>query len=343
MAGMGVSVPGRAVRGRWPAWSGTALLRGDQSLVFRYVDQRYATRSLADGSIDYSTTASDLMTVQRAGPKWVHDEDGVLAEVPADTLAIQHDPATGRSQGALIEDSRTNLLLWSEDLTDAAWSALGVTVSLLPEPGPDGGDAWSVATDGTSTNNRLEQQVSVTPFSTYTASVFFRNVGGSERLRLQLRAFGVSPIKEETLDLIAAQFSSEWVRYDIAISLEDHDGLLVRVVRETAGAVTVEVANPQVEGNVTVSSYIPTTDSPATRAADTVTRPLGDEYDPGAGTYTIRAAVAAGETVATLGSVSVASTSGEMTTYTLSYSSDPGATALVLGDGRFEFIEYVPG
>lgn len=32
-----------------------------------------------------------------------------------------------------------------------------------------------------------------------------------------------------------------------------------------------------------------------------------------------------------------------MTTYTLSYSGDPGATELVLGNGLFDSIVYAPG
>ena len=90
------------------------------------------------------------------------------------------------------------------------------------------------------------------------------------------------------------------------------------------------------------ASLIYAAGSTVTRAEDLVSRTLGSEYNPDQGRYEITGNFRNGETVATLGSVSVTATADGPATYVLSYDSDPGATELVLGDGTFESIRYYP-
>src|SRR5690554_28997 len=51
-----------------------------------------------------------LLTVQRATPKWVWNATGQLVEVPVDEPAYDHDPVTGEPLGLLVESEATNNL-----------------------------------------------------------------------------------------------------------------------------------------------------------------------------------------------------------------------------------------
>lgn len=64
--------------------------------------------------------------------------------------------------------------------------------------------------------------------------------------------------------------------------------------------------------------------------------------NPSKGTLIVRASVSHGDAVAALGSLSVTSDSDEMKTYAVTYDSDVSATELSLGNGMFEFVNYIP-
>ncbi|MDB5225383.1 MAG: endoglucanase [Candidatus Adlerbacteria bacterium] len=65
------------------------------------------------------------------------DASGVLRTAAANVLRLDHDPKTGENLGALIEESRINRLLYSNDYSQAWWtktnSSLGTAIA-----GPDG-------------------------------------------------------------------------------------------------------------------------------------------------------------------------------------------------------------
>lgn len=96
------------------------------------------------------------------------------------------------------------------------------------------------------------------------------------------------------------------------------------------------------EGQKPFTSYIPTTDSPVTRAADEVYRTLGEEFNPDEGTLRITAQVPEGGVVATLGDLEIVSDDDEMKTYVLSYGTEISGGTLELGKGIFQSLEYFP-
>lgn len=55
-----------------------------------------------------------------------------------ETLRTEYDPATGEALGALIEGGSTNLALWSEDFSNAAYIKSGTTVATNAIIAPDG-------------------------------------------------------------------------------------------------------------------------------------------------------------------------------------------------------------
>lgn len=228
----------------------------------------------------------DLLTVERATPKWVYSASGRLTEVPANEPAYQHDPVTGEPLGLLIEESRTNLLLRSEDLDRSVWSkSTAITFSDSMDIGPIEGGATpqTVSISELADLGFLYQTVGVTATTRYSTTSLIRLLNISES------------------DLIVAFFdatNNSFITQDASKKIRHVGGGYIEV---TSGVVTpaecTELrfyvhrgsmppgdvfvhAGSQLEEAPAPSSYIPTTDSPVTRAADNVSRVLGDEFNP---------------------------------------------------------------
>ena len=99
-----------------------------QTLHADFAYDAYGLGSRLSGGVDTALGGEELFSVERASPKWVFGPNGKLREVPPNTIARQWDPATGEPLGALIEESRANLLLWSEAFGDAAWAKSQTTI-----------------------------------------------------------------------------------------------------------------------------------------------------------------------------------------------------------------------
>lgn len=85
-----------------------------------------------------SGRAHPLLQVSRASIGTCFGPDGLLRRVPANVPRIDYDPETGECLGYLIEESDTNLLLQSEDFTQAAWVKNRATIAAKAILGPDG-------------------------------------------------------------------------------------------------------------------------------------------------------------------------------------------------------------
>jgi hypothetical protein len=99
----------------------------------------------------------------------------VLQTAAANVARFDHNPVTGESLGLLIEEQRTNLLLWSEEFENAAWSKTGTTVTANTIVAPDGTLAGDKLLENTDNNNHfIQQNFTATSGVTYTATVFFK-------------------------------------------------------------------------------------------------------------------------------------------------------------------------
>jgi hypothetical protein len=85
-------------------------------------------------------TFSEMWNYARAGACWVPDADGVLREYTEDSPPITY-------RGILLENARTNLLLHSRNMTDAAWSKVGTGTCALNGIGADGAVNTAVTID----------------------------------------------------------------------------------------------------------------------------------------------------------------------------------------------------
>jgi hypothetical protein len=126
----------------------------------------------------------------------------VLETAASGVARFDHNPTTFESLGLLIEEQRTNLFTYSEQLDNAAWTKTNVTITPNTIVAPDGTLSADKLVENTTADVRhTVQQAQALGVATYTGS-FYAKAG--ERTRVAARrtstdttAFGV------TFDLIS--------------------------------------------------------------------------------------------------------------------------------------------
>lgn len=284
-------------------------LRKQATLDLDFAGGDYA---LDDGEKLRTTNAGEVLTVERATPKWVFGPNGKLREVPPNTIARQWNPETGEPEGVLIEESRTNLLLWSEDFTQSVWQTGAASVTETAESSPVAGVNWQeITTTSTgSYHGRLTQTVNLTPG--YLVIHAYAKAANSHLMRFRIIKSGeLDP--DVIFDLTDGTVTVRRNNFDVGITLKVKKigdawylSAMLDATHITSGACSINIgsadskdtdvssagnsillAAAQLEQAPTPSSYIPTQDAPVTRAADQVSRELGSEYSPNEGTVII--------------------------------------------------------
>lgn len=268
-------------------------LRRKATLSLRFERGEYF---IDDGELIKTTNPSDILSVSRASPKWSEAPSGMLREFSSNTVARQW--RNGASQGVSVSGSRTNEILWSQDVTQ--WNALdGLTITA--DPARDWGDipAYEVDVTGSPSSlaprsNSFDRAAGVP----YSFSVYLRK-GSADFLRIRISQ-GVGNasaiINLNTLEVTVDQFggiteaseSGGVIRINInGHTLEDEVvGGFVAIVPVDAGGTDSSPSGSyyflaaQAEVGENPGGYIPATDSPATRAADEISRILGGEFNP---------------------------------------------------------------
>jgi hypothetical protein len=100
----------------------------------------------------------------------------VLMTAPAGVARFDCDPITGKSLGLLIEESRTNLLLYSATFSNAAWTLTNATLTAAATIAPDGTQTAFNLVSNTSTGLQAIAQTITKAASAlaYTSTVHFK-------------------------------------------------------------------------------------------------------------------------------------------------------------------------
>ena len=106
-------------------------------------------RPSLDVDIVGSKTLSPLASFSRASTGTYYDANGVLRTAGVNEPRFNYDPATGEFKGLLVEESRTNLLTYSEQFDNSAWNAFGIDTALIVANS-------AIAPDGTLTADYLK-------------------------------------------------------------------------------------------------------------------------------------------------------------------------------------------
>jgi len=135
------------------------------------------------GSITRSTTGTYF------------DSAGIMQTAAINAVRINHNPDTKEFLGLLIENASTNLLTYSEQFDNAAWTKSASSIAADTVIAPDGTLTGDKLVEDTATSVHVVQQV--ISFTTGTTSSFSVYVKAAERTRINIQAatsatFGIS-------------------------------------------------------------------------------------------------------------------------------------------------------
>jgi hypothetical protein len=218
------------------------------------------------------------ITFTRASTATYVGRDGLIKTAGEDEARFDHDPTTGESLGLLIEESRTNIVSYSQEFNNAYWSKTGggnpgTTVTANQAVAPDGTTTADYIdyTTATTASKLVERSFDNTPAGkTYTGSVWIKGTSG-QTINLILDGSGVDVTGEQyTLD-------GTWQRltitrtYGPTFSAAALFRFGVRPLGLSAGTANQVYAwGAQLEAGSFPTSYIPTSGSTATRGQEDV-------------------------------------------------------------------------
>lgn len=278
-----------------------AVLGYNPELVLDFAEEYYRANGAA-------TTFAGALTFARASSATYVDSTGTLQTASSGVARVGHHIWNGTSwvnEGCLIEPTAaTNLLAYSEDLGNAAWTNTNTTettnVSATTSPAGDNTADKLVENADTAQFHQIFVSGPASSGPTLTASVFLRAAERSDATILlndssgtnfAFCSFDLSAGTSGSVQTAGTGYSNVaarieklgngWYRcsvtatrasaYTPRLFIEINNGASRQYNGD--GTSGIYVWGAQVEAGSTPSSYIPTSGSTATRAAETLTVP----------------------------------------------------------------------
>lgn len=221
-----------------------------------------------------SKTLDPRVTFTRTSTGTYVDENGLIKTAAADEARFDHDPVTGESLGLLIEESRTNISLYSNSYV--SWGFNAVT-SPLPtdntQIAPDGTQtAWQFPVGATS---NLQRNYGITAGQTYTFSFFAKQGSatqmGSDNIGVNTDNSYAGVIYNWSTNTLGngwfkIDYSNGWSRFYRTFTSSTSTLFVQRIDSAYGGGQYIWGA--QLEAGSFPTSYIPTTDTSITRTSD---------------------------------------------------------------------------
>jgi hypothetical protein len=247
----------------------------------------------ADGlSLDLQF-ATDKTLTARKGPTPVFTRastatfvgsDGLIQSAAVNAARFDHDPVTLASRGLLIEESRTNVILQSDNFSSASWTKSSASISSNVSTAPDGsGNADQLTTDSGATQGRVSQIFTLT--GSYVSSVFAKANEWGWLCIYPLSASG-GVWFDLTNGIIGTQssgyvgsitsFGNGWYRCAVSFTGVGAANTTARIISTNVnsafstgdGTSGIFIWGAQLEAGSFATSYIPTVASSVVRSAD---------------------------------------------------------------------------
>ena len=242
------------------------------------VTQEYPTaRPTLDLNFAATKTLDRRITFTRDSLGTYIDENGILKYASNNTPRFDHDPTTGESLGLLIEESRTNVLGLSSDLTDNNgndWDNINGTISVNQTTAPDG---TTTAASFTAAAGNAEHSVvfaELVPTGNVTASVWVKTNTysivsfvlygeGNSLVSYNLSTETVYNQGSNVSRATITEYPNGWYRISATMNCTVSNSRVYRLFASTGnfnagGSESFYYWGPQVESGSFETSYIPT-------------------------------------------------------------------------------------
>ncbi len=171
----------------------------------------------------------------------------------------------GGCPSLLLEKQSTNLLTWSEQFDNAAWSKSNVTITANNTTSPDGTQNADLST--ATAGGELLQGVVLSTSTSYTFS-FYVKKGTASDAKYRVYNFDAGVNVVAPTSYISQTSTSDWVRVVVSFTTGATGTNYGIYLLDQTSAGTMYFYGAQVEASSYPTSYIPTTSATATRVAD---------------------------------------------------------------------------
>jgi hypothetical protein len=215
-------------------------------------------------------TLDPRVTFTRASSGTYVGSDGLIKTAITNEPRFDHNPTTGESLGLLVEEARTNLLTYSEEL-DTGWTnASGATwqyssgvspADTTTALGVDGLSGTVVLSSGSSL---YKTGVVVSGSTTYTFSVYVKAKAGTfSNVVLRLSEANGNSTTSSSFTV-----TTSWQRIAFTVTTAAGATSVSTVIGTSSSTANLFIWGAQLEVGAFPTSYIPTTTATVTRAAD---------------------------------------------------------------------------
>jgi len=249
-----------------------------------------------------SKTLDPRITFSRTSTGTYVDESGFIRDAVADEPRFDHDPVTGECLGLLVEESRKNMVTYSEDFTQ--WVNTNTTDAVdTSVTAPDGTNtATKITDDSTNAAHNVKLYVGTDSSDTFTLSCFVKKGDFSYFIIvLRLLVNGNNSYGKFDLDNLSnnttygdgtnrsqtvTEYPNGWYRISFTTTFSAASTNVNSHIHLTASGGDTSYSGSgnynyiwgaQVEVGAFPTSYIPTSGSTATRNPDSVTM-TGDNF-----------------------------------------------------------------
>ncbi len=233
-----------------------------------------------------------LLSFSRASAGYYINSSGLLAQAASNEARFDYDPLTLGLKGLLLEEQRTNLIKYSEDLGNnvgSAWTSYNVaSFTGNGAAAPNGTTTACVITTNGAVGGRSNNTgASINAGTAYTASGYFQYASGEPTLQLTVageNVFGGSGgdryiqfngstgafiAKSAEIAAYAIQaLPNGWFRVSGTFTPTSSGTARPALCSAGGSGATYNAWGVQLEPGNFPTSYIPTTSAVATRAAD---------------------------------------------------------------------------